>query len=274
MKYLVGLLFCWLAAGSAYGQYIVLHVQGNLSIQSTGAAPAIGTELSDQEAMAFGSKDAQVSLWVLGKGRHLLHWPEDSAFVPNKPMPIAKLIRPSKTYPHYPLQPVLRNQEDFQQHFDRRYLLLPGTTVNFDPDTFPIALEKVFYVRFQHRALNAEVPTRLPVTQDSVLSLDPAQFLNMNGVEVSQADAWDFSIRYTENRKTHNWICNFQPVYETKQLFVEVDLLSDIGHWEKNPEVLKKLKDPNEYYNFVCEAWGVPDYLTFLRWAKMDKGMR
>jgi hypothetical protein len=274
MKYLIGLLVCWLWVGVAVAQHHVLHVQGQVVLQSTGKAPAIGMELTAKEALAFGTKDAQVSLWVTGKGRHLLHWPEDVAFAPNKPMPIAALMQPSKTYPHYPQQPVLRTEGDFKQHFDRRYLLLPGTAVAFDPKVFPLGPEKVFYVRFLHEPLNAEVPTRLQVLQDSLLQLDPTQFLNMNGVPVTQEDATDFSIHYTENRKTHLWVCSFQPVYEQAQLMKEMDLLSDMARLDKSPVAAQKLKDPEEYYNFLCEAWGIPDYQAFLRWAKMEKSVR
>lgn len=269
MKHAIALLFCWLWAGWVFGQYHVLHVKGDVIVQSTGKVPAVGEELSAKEAVALQSKGAALNLWADGKGRFVVECVADSfAKCKGAFLPIEKAMKPGKAYPHYPLQAKVRSQEDFQKHFDRPYLLLPGTAVPLDTRDYPLSTEQIIYVRFLHKSLNAEVPTRLTVRQDSLL-LDPEQFLNMNGVKVTQQDATELSIRYTQNRKSHVWICNFQPVYLDPQLYKELDLLSDLTRNEKNPELLKKMKGPEEYYNFVCEAWGIPDYNAFLSWARM-----
>ena len=272
MKHAIVLLFCCWWAGLALGQYTVLHVKGDVILKSTGKAPAVGEELGAKEAVALQSKGAGLSLWASGKGRFLVECVADSfAKCKGTFLPIEKAMKPSKSYAHYPLQAQIRSQEDFQKHFDRPYLLLPGTAVPLDTRDYPLSAEQIIYVRFLHTSLNAEVPTRLIVRNDSLL-LDPEQFLNMNGVKVTQQDATDLSIRYTQNRKSHVWICNFQPVYLHPQLYKELDLLSDITRNEKNPELIKQMKNPEEYFNFVCEAWGIPDYDTFLKWAKMKPG--
>lgn len=268
MKRILGILFCCLWAGMAWGQYAVLHVRGNIVLQSTGKAVSLGQAIKAGDGVKFQSADAQLSLLHLEKGRFCAKIPPDSLRdFKDKFVALDKVAKPSVAYPHYPLKAKIRTQDDFKAHFDRPYLLMPGTAVPLDTGGYVLGEFQVFYVRFLHKSLNAEVPTRLPVRNDSLL-LDPAQFLNMNGVPVTQADATDMSIRYTQARKNHVWVCNFRPVYFDPVLYKEVDLLSDLLPNSTSPEVKKKWHDPDEYYNFVCEAWGIPDYAAFMAWMK------
>lgn len=268
MKRVLGILFCCLWAGMSWGQFAVLHVRGDVVLQSTGKSLSLGQAIKGDDAVKFQSADAQLSLLHLQKGRYCAKLQPDSAQAQvGKFVALEKVAKPSVAYPHYPLKAKVRTQDDFKAHFDRPYLLLPGTAVPLDTGGYVRSEFQVFYLRFIHKTLNAEVPTRLPVRNDSLL-LDPAQFLNMNGVPVTQADATDMSIRYAQARKNHLWVCNFRPVYLDPAMYKEVDLLSDLLPNATSPEVKKKMRDLDEYYNFVCEAWGVPDYAAFEAWMK------
>jgi hypothetical protein len=267
MRKLIGLLLAVFCAAHAWGQYHVLHVQGQVEVQSTGDAPAVGTKLNDTDRIAFRSPDAQVFVWVEGKGRQLLAPPSDSPPGPKSArMPLEKAMRPSKTYPHYPLQAKVRTQADFQAHFDRPYLLLPGTAVPVDTRDYPISKESALFLRFLQTPLDAEVPTRLPVRNDSLL-LNPAQFLDMNGVKVEPQDASDFSICHLQLGKKYLWISDFRPVYVSAQLRTALDLLRACIDAETDPQFRQGNKKAEELYGFVCEAYGVPDWNTFLIWA-------
>ena len=163
--------------------YKVIHVKGDIEVESTHKNLVRGTAFSDKEKFQYKTNDARAVVINTKQGKRYILKGKTTAANYNKAnlTPSAGNISSRAGG--------LNNRLDLKNHFDGKYVILGELRVVINSAAFPMSKDQFFFIRYVYKGetINKQldyVGDTLIINKDSLLQVDGKPILNEDITEM------------------------------------------------------------------------------------------
>lgn len=250
-KVILWLLVCCLSPALQASEYIILHVKGEVWLESTKARLKPSDKIKEADKVVFGTKEGLVAVIHPTKGRFIMkprsagsgnEAGELAGFVKN--MLVAGTGRASTR------EGKLTNDLAFKQlleaspleYLDGQFIFIGDTArLEVSLEAYPLDARNFFFVRYQYRG--ERINKKVPYEGNHIL-FTSASLFQVDGNPITPSEATGFQLLFRQSSTSESrLICSFRPLFiKESELTRELKLLQPYLKGLTQEEKLQELR--------------------------------
>jgi hypothetical protein len=256
--FLILLAFGFQSAG-AQNIYYVLNVKGNVRLEKTKTPLRVNDEISDKDALLFGSTNDAVAVISSKSGRMILR-PKPSAKSSELVALVSDILNPGTARLSARGGEII-NIVELEKYFGPDSLFLLGThKVWIEPTAFPMNETNFFFVRYNYQG--ETINKKLSFDRDSLL-LKAADLYKIDNVAVKSSEVSSALLFYKQGTSASE-------IGPFSVAFLDEDSIRPAFSILKKRSGLKGEKLIDQFTQLLVDLYGRTDKRNVERWVRKN----
>lgn len=263
------LIFLWVSISSAIAAdtFYVIHLKGTATNKTTGTPIKVGDQISSNDQVKFGSKDAAVVI-MGAKGKYTL----SPAVSDNNSSELVAFVQsalvPLKSNGHLSTRGAESEKIiDLKGYFGTSKFFIIGDklTIALDQSKYPVSDKKMFIFRYIHKDT---VVSKKVETNGTHIIINKKTLYTIKGTYVDPEKIANVDLYYYNSEtKNSTKVVNFTPH------FINEETLKEELKVQKNilkGQNLSEEQINKELLSFMSDVYGRTDEAIFNKWVKTN----
>lgn len=239
-------------------EYSVIKVIGDIKHLKSNKTLFTGDKVLSNEKLKFAQNTSKAALISKDKGRFMLQHTA-SGTVSAGLMPALNNVSSRAG--------ALLNEVDIKNHFDSKFLILSGCSIEIASKTFPMDESNFFFLRFNHKG--EEISKKLNF-EGNKINFNASDILKIDGKEISLKEGTKMALMYrNSSENTSKEMAIFEAVFVNEKVLKDECklILNELG---KDTTKDSKLEHILAY---LTENYGKPNQENLSNWLKLNLGL-